>query len=102
MSRAKDLLAGTGYWLGWKAICHLPESFVRWAFTTVTDIGWRRQGHGVQVLEGNLLRVLGPGVTGKELRAVSRAGMALLRPILDGGVPAARRQQGAHPARHAD
>ena len=76
MSRAKDLLAGTGYWLGWKAICHLPESFVRWAFTTVTDIGWRRQGHGVQVLEGNLLRVLGPGVTGKELRAVSRAGMA--------------------------
>jgi lauroyl/myristoyl acyltransferase len=71
----KDLLAGTGYWLGWKAICHLPESWVRWAFTTVTDIAWRRQGHGVQVLEGNLLRVLGPGAGGKELRAVSRAGM---------------------------
>ena len=75
MSRVKDLLAGTGYWLGWKALCHLPESWVRWAFTTVTDIAWRRQGHGVQVLEGNLLRVLGPGVSGKELRAVSRAGM---------------------------
>jgi KDO2-lipid IV(A) lauroyltransferase len=71
----KDLLAGTGYWLGWKALSHLPESWVRWGFSTVTDIAWRRQGHGVQVLEGNLLRVLGPGMSGKELRQVSRAGM---------------------------
>ena len=75
MSRIKDLLAGTGYWLGWKALCYLPESWVRWAFTTTTEIAWRRQGHGVQVLEGNLLRVLGPGTSGKELRAASRAGM---------------------------
>ena len=75
MSRVKDLLAGTGYWLGWKAICHLPQSWVRWAFSTVTEIAWRRQGRGVQVLEGNLLRVLGPGTSGKELRAASRAGM---------------------------
>ena len=75
MSRVKDLLAGTGYWLGWKALCYLPESWVRWAFTTTTEIAWRRQGHGVQVLEGNLLRVLGPGTSGKELRAASRAGM---------------------------
>ena len=75
MSRVKDLLAGTGYWLGWKAICHLPESWVSWAFSTATEIAWRRQGHGVQVLEGNLLRVLGPGTSGKELRATSRAAM---------------------------
>ena len=75
MSRVKDLLAGTGYWLGWKAICHLPESWVSWAFSTATGIAWRRQGHGVQVLEGNLLRVLGRGTSGQELRAVSRAGM---------------------------
>jgi KDO2-lipid IV(A) lauroyltransferase len=75
LSRVKDLLAGTGYWLGWKALSHLPESWVRWGFSTVTDIAWRRQGHGVQVLEGNLLRVLGPGMSGKELRQVSRAGM---------------------------
>ena len=75
MSRLKDLLAGTGYWLGWKALSYLPESWVRWGFSTVTDIAWRRQGHGVQVLEGNLLRVLGPGTSGKELRQVSRAGM---------------------------
>ena len=75
MSRVKDLLAGAGYWLGWKVICRLPESWVRRAFSQVSEIAWRRQGHGVQVLEGNLLRVLGPGVTGQELRAVSRAGM---------------------------
>jgi phosphatidylinositol dimannoside acyltransferase len=75
LSRVKDLLAGTGYWLAWKFICHLPESWVQWAFYTVTEIAWRRQGHRVQVLEGNLLRVLGPGTSGKELRAASRAGM---------------------------
>jgi len=75
LSRIKDLVAGTGYWLGWKALCHLPESWVHWAFTTTTEIAWRRQGHGIQVLEGNLLRVLGPGTSGKELRAASRAGM---------------------------
>ncbi len=75
MSRLKDLLAETGYWLGWKALSYLPESWVRWAFSTVTGIAWRRQGHGVQVLEGNLLRVLGPGTSGKELRQVSREGM---------------------------
>jgi KDO2-lipid IV(A) lauroyltransferase len=75
LSRIKDLLAGTGYWLGWKALCYLPESWVRWAFSTTAEIAWRRQGHGVQVLEGNLLRVLGPGTSGKELRAASRAGM---------------------------
>jgi KDO2-lipid IV(A) lauroyltransferase len=65
----------TGYRLGWKMICRLPQSWVRFAFSAVTEIAWRRQGHGVQVLEGNLLRVLGPGTSGKELRAASRAAM---------------------------
>jgi phosphatidylinositol dimannoside acyltransferase len=71
----KDLLAKTGYRLGWKVICRLPESWARWGFSVVAEIAWRRQGHGVQVLEGNLLRVLGPGTPGKELRAASRAAM---------------------------
>jgi phosphatidylinositol dimannoside acyltransferase len=75
LSGVKDLLTGAGYRLGWKVICRLPESWVRWAFSAVTEIAWRRQGHGVQVLEGNLLRVLGPGTSGKELRAASRAAM---------------------------
>jgi phosphatidylinositol dimannoside acyltransferase len=75
LSGVKDWLVKTGYRLGWKVICRLPESWARSAFSAVTDIAWRRQGHGVQVLEGNLLRVLGPGTSGKELRAASRAAM---------------------------
>jgi KDO2-lipid IV(A) lauroyltransferase len=39
------------------------------------EIAWRRQGPSVQVLEGNLRRVLGPDATGQEVRAVSRESM---------------------------
>jgi lauroyl/myristoyl acyltransferase len=71
----KDVLLSTGYRLGWKVICRVPESWARWGFDTATSIAWRRQGHGVQTLENNLLRVLGPEASGKELRKMSRAGM---------------------------
>jgi KDO2-lipid IV(A) lauroyltransferase len=69
------VLLSTGYRLAWKVICRVPESWARWGFDTVAGIAWRRQGHGVQMLENNLLRVLGPETSGKELRKVSRAGM---------------------------
>lgn len=36
---------------------------------------WRRQGSGVQVLEGNLRRVIGAEAFGGELRALSRQAM---------------------------
>ncbi len=75
MSSVKDVLISTGYRLAWKVICRVPESWARWGFDTATNIAWRRQGPGVQKLENNLLRVLGPGVSGKELRRASRAGM---------------------------
>ncbi len=75
MAPVKDVLLSTGYRLAWKVICRVPESWARWGFDTATEIAWRRQGHGVQMLENNLLRVLGPETTGKELRRVSRAGM---------------------------
>lgn len=39
------------------------------------DVAWRRQGPRVQVLEGNLRRVLGPDADGKQLRALSRDAM---------------------------
>jgi KDO2-lipid IV(A) lauroyltransferase len=45
-------------------------------FQQAGDIAWRRQGPSIQVLEGNLRRVIGPDATGKELRALSRAGMS--------------------------
>jgi lauroyl/myristoyl acyltransferase len=39
------------------------------------DLAWRRQGPGVQVLEGNLRRVIGSQAPGGELRALSRQAM---------------------------
>jgi lauroyl/myristoyl acyltransferase len=68
-------LVGVGYRLGWSVICRVPESVAAAAFRFFGDIAWRRQGPGVQVLEGNLRRVLGPDATGAEIRAVSRESM---------------------------
>ncbi len=68
----KDRLASAAFEAGWTLVCRLPESSARWLFTFGADIAWRRQGGGVQVLEGNLLRVLGRDADGAELRAMSR------------------------------
>ena len=78
--RLSERLTGLAYQLGWKLIIRVPESWARWAFTAVADIAWRRQGPKVQVLEGNLRRVLaftssGSDVGGKELRKLSRAAL---------------------------
>ena len=75
MPGVKDRLVGAGYGLGWSVICRMPESWARSAFRAAADIAWRRQGPRVQVLEGNLRRVLGPDATGAELRALSRDSM---------------------------
>lgn len=75
MSRLKDWLSGTAYRLGWSLVCRMPESWAWRLFMAAADIAWRRQGPRVQRLEANLRRVTGPGVTGKELRALSRRGM---------------------------
>jgi hypothetical protein len=40
-----------------------------------TPQAWRRRGTGVQVLEGNLRRVIGGEASGGELRALSREAM---------------------------
>jgi len=71
----KDRLIDAGYGLGWSVVCRMPESWADWAFRSVADIAWRRQGPRLQVLEGNLRRVLGPAATGGELRALSRESM---------------------------
>lgn len=78
--RLRERLLGTGYRLGWTAICRLPEPVVHWAFMTAGEIAWRRQGRGVQRLEANLRRVIGydsmdPAEAGAELRELSRAVM---------------------------
>jgi phosphatidylinositol dimannoside acyltransferase len=75
MTGLSEKLASVGYGLGWSVVCRLPESLAQRAFQVVADIAWRRQGPGIQVLEGNLRRVLGPEATGAEVRAVSRESM---------------------------
>jgi KDO2-lipid IV(A) lauroyltransferase len=67
----KDRLTSAAYGLGWSVVCRVPESWVRSASEAAADIAWRRQGSRVQVLEGNLRRVLGPDADGGELRALS-------------------------------
>jgi phosphatidylinositol dimannoside acyltransferase len=70
----KDRAVSGIYRLGWSMVRRLPERWMLWLFTQIGDLIWRRQGRGVQQLEANLHRVR-PEMTGKELRALSRAGM---------------------------
>ena len=42
------------------------------AFRFAADLAWRRPGAGVQVLEGNLRRVIGAEASGGELRSYAR------------------------------
>jgi phosphatidylinositol dimannoside acyltransferase len=71
----KDRLIAAGYSLGWTVVKRMPEAWARSLFMLVAEIAWRRQGRGVQQLEANLRRVIGPGATGSQLRQLSRAGM---------------------------
>jgi phosphatidylinositol dimannoside acyltransferase len=75
LAAARDWLVDHGYALGWALVCRVPESWARQAFLFGGDLAWRRQGPGVQRLEANLRRVIGPEATGKELRILSRAAM---------------------------
>jgi phosphatidylinositol dimannoside acyltransferase len=75
LSALKGRLTSASYALAWWLVCRLPESWGRWVFAKAGEIAWRRQGPGVQVLEANLRRVIGPEASGKELRALSRAAM---------------------------
>jgi lauroyl/myristoyl acyltransferase len=54
----RERLISGAFGVGWKLVCRLPESLTRALFNFGADVAWRRQGAGVQVLEGNLVRVL--------------------------------------------
>jgi phosphatidylinositol dimannoside acyltransferase len=73
--RLRDRLTDAGYGLGWSVVCRLPESWAQRGFRFAAGLAWRRQGPGVQVLEGNLRRVIGSQAPGGELRALSRQAM---------------------------
>ena len=79
----RERLASAAFGAGWNLVCRLPESMARAFFNFGADVAWRRQGPGVQVLEGNLVRVLAAVSAfsdtdpefGVELRELSRAVM---------------------------
>src|SRR5215469_12663111 len=75
LSALKGRLTSASYAVAWWLVCRVPESWGRRVFAKAGEIAWRRQGPGVQVLEANLRRVIGPEPSGKELRALSRAAM---------------------------
>jgi phosphatidylinositol dimannoside acyltransferase len=72
MPGLKDKITDVGYGLGWSLVRKLPESTTSRVFEFFADLAWRREGPRVQVLEANLVRVLGSDVDGKMLRAASR------------------------------
>jgi phosphatidylinositol dimannoside acyltransferase len=72
MPGLKDKITDVGYGAGWSLVCRLPESWMARAFRFFADLAWRRQGPRVQVLEANLVRVLGPDASGAAIRAASR------------------------------
>jgi lauroyl/myristoyl acyltransferase len=69
-----DSVTYLAYATGWRAIRLMPERAAYALFEQVADRLWRARGAGVQRLEANLSRVLGP-VPEARLRAVSRDGM---------------------------
>ena len=75
MPRLRDRLTDAGYGLGWSVVCRLPESWAQRGFRFAAGLAWRRQGPGVQVLEGNLRRVIGSQAPGGQLRGLSRQAM---------------------------
>jgi phosphatidylinositol dimannoside acyltransferase len=75
MPGLRDRLTDAGYGLGWSVVCRLPESWAQRAFRLCADLAWRRRGPGVQVLEGNLRRVIGSQAPGGQLRGLSRQAM---------------------------
>ncbi len=59
MATLRERLTSAAFVAGWDLVSRLPESVARGLFNFGADVAWRRQGAGVRVLEGNLLRVLG-------------------------------------------
>jgi len=115
MATLRERLSSAAFGAGWSLVCRLPESVARGLFNFGADIAWRRQGGGVQVLEGNLLRIFrtdpaySPGVQpdgtyvdeGKELRTLSREvmrsyGRYYLETFRMQAIPAERIASGMH------
>ena len=75
MSDVKEDLTYRAYATGWAVVRRLPEKTAYGLFRMVADRSWRKRTKSVRRLESNLARVLGPGATEEQIRAVSKQGM---------------------------
>jgi lauroyl/myristoyl acyltransferase len=71
----RERLTYLAYTVGWAVVRALPERVAATLFRLGADLAWRRRRSGVQRLEANLRRVLGPDVDDAELAATVRAGV---------------------------
>src|SRR5699024_3253655 len=67
--------ADAAYAAGWALIRRAPDRMGRAVFRQLADRSWRTRDAGTRNLERNLRRLLGPGGTDAQLRALSKAGM---------------------------
>ena len=74
MSRLGDVLAVTGFRLGWGTVRRLPERAAYAAFDRVADVTVARRGKGVQRLRSNYARAR-PELDASALDELVRAGM---------------------------
>jgi KDO2-lipid IV(A) lauroyltransferase len=70
-----DRLQDAVYAAGWAVVRGLPERVARRQFDAIADAAWLRHGRGVQRLEANLRRVLGPRATERDLRRTTHLAM---------------------------
>ena len=71
----QDGLTDALYAAGWAVVRGMPEALARRQFDAIADTVWFRHGRGVQRLQSNLHRVLGPGVAPRDLRRVTHRGV---------------------------
>lgn len=71
----RERLIGIAFGIAWRVLCWVPEGLARAMFTFGADIAWRRHGHGIQVLEGNLRRVIAANGGNEDVSELSRKTM---------------------------
>lgn len=71
----RDRTTHSIYAAGWAVVRGMPERLARRQFDVIADAVWAQHGKGVQRLEANLRRVVGPDVPDRELRRLTHRAM---------------------------
>ena len=108
---ARDRALDLAFAAGWKATNRLPERVAAAGFRAAADVAVRRQSKGVQRLQANLRRVVGPQCPEPELDALVKSAMrsygrywleTFRLPTMDLDEVAARLEAGTEGAEHID